>query len=123
MKKTLIIIAVFTGMVAGGMVFSSFAAPNKTQNTEISKTISDDDGWEDYTSGVEAMTYEKRDGEWVKKGTSSTGCIVQRRTWCGSPEYRISPNYRRTWYAVSESPVDGYMYCYYVGSSVNCFNM
>ena len=43
MKKTLITIAVFTGMVAGGMVFSSFANQDNASNNVV-EYVNDDDG-------------------------------------------------------------------------------
>lgn len=42
MKKVLITMAVLTGMVAGGMVFSSFAAPRQNKSTEITMAVPTD---------------------------------------------------------------------------------
>ena len=42
MKKILITMAVLTGMVAGAMVFSSFAAPKQNKSTEITMSVPTD---------------------------------------------------------------------------------
>lgn len=44
MKKILITMAVLTGMVAGAMVFSSFATP-KTNDETVCSQINSNDGW------------------------------------------------------------------------------
>ena len=48
MKKVLITMAVLTGMVAGGMVFSSFATQNQVSKKDAMEIVMNDDGWEDY---------------------------------------------------------------------------
>jgi hypothetical protein len=42
MKKVLITMAVLTGMVAGAMAFSSFAAPRQNKSTEITMAVPTD---------------------------------------------------------------------------------
>ena len=115
--------AVLTGMVAGGMVFSSFTAPKQEVKSETSAVVLNDDGWEDWTV-VTAIIYDKdRNGEWARRPyvPGQKNLKVQRRTWCGEPEYRIA--YDGTWYHVSKSPTSDYSYCFYYEYSAFCFDM
>lgn len=65
MKKILITMAVLTGMVAGAMVFSSFAAPNSNDNKErVQLNVNDPVFWEgeakdaDYYQKVYITVYQ-----------------------------------------------------------------
>ena len=93
-----------------------FATTTSANATSMSY---EDGSWEDWTSGVKAKEFNARTKE--STGCAAYNCKVQRRKSCGEREYRI--NYSGTWYPVSPSPIEGYSYCFYYGSSVFCFNM
>lgn len=105
MKKVFMAIAVLTGLVASGMVFSSFTISNKTEATPSVIEILDD-GWEYYTS-VGLMTLS-RNGEF--NPYNLTQYEVQRRAWCGEKEYRIIFN--KTPYIVRRSGNEDYPFCF-----------
>lgn len=115
--------AILTGMVAGAMVFSSFAAPKQDIKGNTSEIIINDNGWEDWAKVAVQGYYqnENTNGQWRQGHYGATDCQVQRREWCGEKEFRI--RFGREWYPVSESPVKGYRYCFYYLNEVMCFNM
>lgn len=124
MKKVLITMAVLTSMMACVMVFSSFVAPKEEVKSETSKTVMNDDGWEDWSVVSAHLYYKDDNGRWrINNWGAPTleGLKVQRRAWCGETQYRI--NYRGSWYPVSKSPIDDYPYCFYEGTSAWCFRM
>lgn len=121
-KKLFVTAALFIGMIAGAMVFSSFKTPNEQIKSKTSPISMTDDGWE-YWSNVRAVQYYLPS---KKKGQFGEDCEVQRRAWCGEAQYRVKVvrSYGKVYYyPVSESPIEGYRYCYYYDSDVWCFNM
>ena len=113
---------VLTGMLAGAMVFSSFAAPKQELKCESSETIMNDDGWEDWTT-VSAHSYVRcynRDG-WCRGQLDYDKVQIQRRAWCGNVQYRALLN--GTPYSVTKSPTEDYPYCFYRGDQAFCFYM
>ena len=121
MKKVLIVTAVLFGMMAGVMLLSSFSTVKESEETTVTKVNVTDGEWEDWTT-VSAKGYYTAS----KKSTNTgyTNCKVQRRAWCGETQYRIKTPGNSDWRPVSESPIDGYKYCFYESfNEVYCFNM
>lgn len=116
--------AVLTGMVAGAMVFSSFAAPEQDVKSETSEIVLNDDGWENWATvcATGFFSNANTNGEWRRGSWGGCDLQVQRREWCGEKEFRI--RYRGDWHPVHKgSPVEGYNYHFYYLSETLCFRM
>lgn len=111
MKKVLITMAVLTGLVAGGMVFSSFAAPKQDSKKECTK-IEMNDGWTrvgdwwGYTetgrkSDYRFVIWERKDAcnsyYWVYLNYTNSENSDPDHTKCTTGVLR--QNYEKKWYA------------------------
>lgn len=70
MKKVLITMAVLTGLVAGGMMFSSFVTP-KTNDETVCSQINANEGWTivgTYTGNTDDGYKTKQFAIWEKEG-------------------------------------------------------
>lgn len=95
-------------------------------NSDETPTILKDNPWHDYTR-VTAYEYNKNEnGEWVKGYGEYTDIVIQRREWCGEPDYRAiadSPIAGSYCYPVSKSPIKEYKYCFYFKGKAAMFDM
>ncbi len=118
MKKLLIVL----GVMAVFFATTAFVSTGiQVTNSDETPTILKDNGWEDYTT-VTAYAYKKnKDGEWVKGSGAYYNTKIQRREWCGEPEYRAKTN--SGYYPVSKSPIKEYKYCFYINGEAAMFDM
>lgn len=119
MKKILIVLSAIAAFLTASAFVTTGKHVSKFDNSPV---VVNDNGWEDYTT-VTAIAYKKnKDGKWEKGSGALYGTKIQRREWCGTPEYRAevsSSNY----YPVSKSPVKEYMYCFYYDGKAYVFDM
>lgn len=115
MKKVLITMAVLTGMVAGGMVLSSFMAPKTNDEIEYSQ-ISVNDGWRMvgvYTGKADGIRDSEQFVVWEKDGMCNAYYWVLK----DSTGHDKNPDETNSSTGALRKDREGRWYCAYYGNN------
>ena len=78
MKKNLFVtVVLLIGIIASGMMFSSFTTPINEQNTSVTKNTTSDDNWKKFREGVAYCDADK--------GT----CVGTGDVWVNTETYQV----------------------------------